>query len=71
MKIVCPRGTISLDNIFYIWYIHNMGTMIIKKIPDELRNRFKAACAVQGKTMREELIRVMQEVVDKHLKEKK
>jgi plasmid stability protein len=47
-----------------------MGTMIIKRMPDELRNQFKAACAAKGKTMREELIRLMQEAVEKYRKEK-
>ena len=45
--------------------------MIIKGIPDELRNQFKAACAVRGKTMREVLMRLMQEEVDKRERERK
>ena len=63
--------TISLDNIFNICHIDGMGNMIIKGIPDELRNHFKAACAVRGETMREVLMRLMQEEVDKREKEKR
>ena len=48
-----------------------MGNMIIKGIPDELRNHFKAACAMKGETMREVLMRLMQEEVDKREKERK
>ena len=45
--------------------------MVIKGIPNELRNRFKGACAVRGKTMREVLMRLMQEEVDRREKERK
>ncbi|NET36964.1 MAG: copy number control protein [Cyanothece sp. SIO1E1] len=33
-------------------------------VPEDLRNAFKGACAVQGKSMKEILIEFMQEYVD-------
>ena len=41
-----------------------MAAILVKDIPDELRNLFKALCAEQGKTMREGLIELMSEVVE-------
>jgi hypothetical protein len=41
-----------------------MAAILVKDIPDELRNLFKAICAEQGKTMREGLIELMRETVE-------
>ncbi len=45
-----------------------MAAILVKDIPDELRNLFKALCAEQGKTMREEIIELMREVVENRRK---
>lgn len=47
-----------------------MATMIVKEIPDEVRNAFKACCAAQGKTIKAELVRLMKEAVEKYNKDK-
>jgi len=41
-----------------------MAAILVKEIPDELRNLFKAICAEQGKTMREGIIELMREAVE-------
>jgi hypothetical protein len=41
-----------------------MAAILVKDVPDELRNLFKAICAEQGKTMREGIIELMQEAVE-------
>jgi hypothetical protein len=45
-----------------------MAAILVKDIPDELRNLFKAICAEQGKTMREGIIELMREVVENRRK---
>jgi hypothetical protein len=45
-----------------------MAAILIKDVPDELRNLFKAICAEQGKTMREGIIELMREVVENRRK---
>jgi hypothetical protein len=45
-----------------------MAAILVKDIPDELRNHFKALCAEQGKTMREGIIELMREVVENRRK---
>jgi hypothetical protein len=45
-----------------------MAAILVKDIPDELRNLFKAMCAEQGKTMREGIIELMREVVENRRK---
>jgi hypothetical protein len=45
-----------------------MAAILVKDIPDELRNLFKALCAEQGKTMREGIIELMREVVENRRK---
>jgi len=36
-----------------------MATILVKEVPDELRNLFKAICAAEGRTMREGIIELM------------
>lgn len=45
-----------------------MAAILVKDIPDELRNLFKAICAEQGKTMREGIIELMREEVESRRK---
>jgi hypothetical protein len=45
-----------------------MASILVKDIPDELRNLFKAICAEQGKTMREGIIELMREEVENRRK---
>jgi len=45
-----------------------MAAILVKDIPDELRNLFKAICAEQGKTMREGIIELMRELVENRRK---
>jgi len=40
-----------------------MAAILVKNVPDEVRNRFKAICAEQGKTMREGIIEMMNEAI--------
>jgi porphobilinogen deaminase len=42
-----------------------MATVNLKDIPDELRNQFKAACALRGQTIRDVLMELMQKEVEK------
>jgi hypothetical protein len=58
----------GLGNIFYIYYNVYLAAILVKDIPDELRNLFKAICAEQGKTMREGIIELMREVVENRRK---
>ena len=58
----------GLGNIFYIYYNDYMAAILVKDIPDELRNLFKAICAEQGKTMREGIIELMRELVENRRK---
>ena len=39
--------------------------MNLRGIPEELRNQFKATCALQGKTITEVLIELMRKEVEK------
>jgi hypothetical protein len=41
-----------------------MAVILVKDVPDELRNLFKAICAERGKTMREVVIELMRETVE-------
>ncbi len=42
-----------------------MAQLIIKDIPDTLRNEFKAICAKKGTTMKAEIIKFIEEEVEK------
>jgi hypothetical protein len=42
-----------------------MATLNLRGIPDELRNQFKAACALQGKTITEVMMELMRKEVEK------
>ncbi|MBW8003385.1 MAG: copy number control protein [Planctomycetes bacterium] len=42
-----------------------MADLIIRKIPEDLRNQFKALCASKGSNMREEIIKFMKQAVEK------
>jgi hypothetical protein len=42
-----------------------MATINLRDVPDELHNQFKAACALQGKSIREVLIDLMKREVEK------
>jgi hypothetical protein len=42
-----------------------VATILVKDVPDELRNLFKAICAEEGKTMREGILRLMREAVER------
>ena len=39
-------------------------TIIIRNIPRELKDRFKAACALKGKTMNDVIISLMEREVE-------
>ena len=40
-----------------------MAAILVKDVPDELRNLFKAICAERGTTMRESIIELMRDAV--------
>jgi hypothetical protein len=42
-----------------------MATVNLRGVPEELRNQFKASCALQGKTITEVLIELMRKEVEK------
>jgi hypothetical protein len=42
-----------------------MATLNLRDIPDDLRNQFKAVCALQGKTIRDVLMELMRREVEK------
>lgn len=46
-----------------------MGTMILKDVPDDLRNKFKSLCYAKGKTLKEEILRLMREELERREKE--
>ena len=58
----------GLGNIYNIYYNYYMAAILVKDVPDELRNLFKAMCAERGKTMRERIIEMMREAVDSRRK---
>jgi hypothetical protein len=41
-----------------------MATILVKDVPDEVRNLFKAICAEQGKTMREGIIELLRRAIE-------
>ncbi len=45
-----------------------MAILYLKSIPDNLKNQFKSVCAANGKTMTEEIIRLMKKEVEKAAK---
>lgn len=58
------QGAEGIVNISNICYIANMAAILVKDVPDEVRNLFKAVCAEQGKTMREGIIELMKRAID-------
>jgi len=42
-----------------------MADINLKNVPDDLRDKYKAYCALKRTTMREDLMRYMKEVVEK------
>jgi hypothetical protein len=61
-------GVEVVVNISNIDYISNMAAILVKDVPDEVRNLFKAICAEQGKTMREGIIELMKRAIDEKRK---
>ena len=45
-----------------------MAVILVKDVPDEVRNLFKALCAEQGKTMREGIIELMKRAIEEKRK---
>ena len=44
-----------------------MGTLIVDKIPDEIKNAFKSACYKRGLNMRDVIIRLMEMELDERV----
>jgi hypothetical protein len=42
-----------------------MATMYLRGIPEDLKQKFKTLCMLRGKTMTEEIVRLMIQEVDK------
>jgi hypothetical protein len=61
-------GLRGLVNIFNTNYIYYMAALLVKDVPDELRNLFKAICAEEGKTMRQGIIQLMRGAVERKRK---
>jgi hypothetical protein len=51
-------------------YIGDMAEIIIREVDEKLRNSFKAWCVERGSTMKAELIRYMQRIVEERKKGK-
>jgi hypothetical protein len=49
---------------WHLWYIYAMGEIHLK-IPDELRDQFKALCALKRSTMQEQLLGFIEKEVEK------
>jgi len=45
-----------------------MKTIMIKNVPEQLRNEFKAICVRKGSTMSKELLKFIKQVVEKEVK---
>jgi plasmid stability protein len=50
--------------------IGDMGNIIIKDVPENLKREFKAICAIKGKSLKEEIIRLMRKEVETERKDK-
>lgn len=46
-------------------HLASMATINLRGVPDELRNQFKAVCALEGKTIIQKLIELMKKEVEK------
>ena len=60
----------SLDNPSQLGYIDDMGTIILKRVPDDLHRSFKAACTLEGTTMREKAMELIREYLKRQEKKK-
>jgi plasmid stability protein len=47
-----------------------MKTIMIKNVPEQLRNEFKAICARKGSTMSAEILKFIKQVVEKEVKKR-
>ena len=45
-----------------------MKTIMIKNVPEKLRNEFKSLCILKGSTMSKEFIKFMEQMVEKEKK---
>ena len=48
--------------------ITSMKTIMIKNVPEQLRNEFKAICVRKGSTMSAEFLKFMKQIVEKENK---
>jgi len=55
---------VHLDNVDKLIYIYDMGEIIIRGVDEKLRNAFRAWCVEKGSTMKAELVRYMQRIVE-------
>lgn len=60
----------GIDSLGHIGYISYMVNFLIKRMPDELHRSFKAACATEGITMREKVMELIREYVEKQERKK-
>ena len=51
-------------------YFYHMAEIIIRDIDEKLRNAFKAWCVEKGSTMKAELTRYMQRIVEERWKKR-
>ena len=65
------QGHFSLDNLCYLGYTGDMGTIILKRVPDDLHRSFKAACTLEGTTMREKAMELIREYLKRQEKKAK
>ena len=43
-----------------------MADINLRNVPNDLRNAFKSVCAARGKTLKEEIMRLMAEEVERY-----
>jgi hypothetical protein len=54
----------GVNNIMNVVYTDNMSNIIIKGVPDDIYRRFKAQCAMEGKTVKNKLIEMIKKEVE-------
>ena len=52
-------------------YIGSMVNFMVKRMPEDLHHAFKVACTIEGITMREKVMELMREYVERQEKKPK
>jgi hypothetical protein len=60
-----PDSCLRVDNQDSMGYHDDVGTMILRNVPDELRKQFKLHCIADNTNMTELIINLMRREVEK------